>query len=78
MAPGLVGTPSDVRELIAYRAGCAASRGRPALARGWRAEFIGKLFDDLLAGRASIRIVDPLSEHPLVVEPIAGGEPAAG
>jgi len=69
LAPALVGTPSDVRELIAYRIGSGDHRQPPRLARGWRAEFIGHLFDDLLAGRASIRIADPLSDHPLVVEP---------
>jgi len=29
---------------------------------------VGNLFDDLLAGKKSIRIGDPASEHPLVFE----------
>ena len=75
LAPALVGTPSDVRELIAYRTGLSDHQKPPPLARGWRAEFIGRLFDDLLAGRASIRIADPLSDHPLVIEPVPDAGP---
>ena len=72
LAPGLVGTPNDVRELIAYRAGRIHCARPPLLARGWRAEVVGQVFDDLLAGRLSIRIDDPASESPLVFEPVAG------
>ena len=73
LAPQLVGTPNDVRELIAYRTGLTDPRREPPkLARGWRAEFVGHLFDDLLAGRKSIRIADATSEHPLVFEPRPG------
>jgi len=42
----------------------------PKLARGWRAEFVGRLFDDLLDGKKSIRVGDPDSEHPLVLDSI--------
>ncbi|NUQ65990.1 MAG: ribonuclease D, partial [Pirellulales bacterium] len=68
LAPGLVGTPTDVRELIAFRTGERAKEP-PLLARGWRAEIVGHVFDDLLAGKLSIRIADPTSEYPLVFEP---------
>jgi len=69
LAPQLVGTPNDVRELIAYRTGLSdPRRDPPKLARGWRAELVGNLFDELLAGRKSIRIADATSEHPLVFE----------
>ena len=40
----------------------------PCLARGWRADVVGHLIEELLAGRMSIRIADPDSEHPLVFE----------
>ncbi len=69
LAPGLVGTPTDVRHLIAYRTGLAKTDQPPRLARGWRAEVVGNTFDDLLAGKKSIRVADPTSEHPLVFEP---------
>jgi ribonuclease D len=70
VAPSLVGTPNDVRELVNYRLnGVADSEGQtPTLARGWRAEVVGRVIEDLLEGRTSIRITDPHSEHPLVFE----------
>jgi ribonuclease D len=68
LAPQLVGTPSDVRELVAYRTGILTSAQPPRLARGWRAELVGRIFDELLAGKTAIRIGDPLSEHPLLFE----------
>ncbi len=69
LAPNLVGTPNDIRDLIVYRTGGSKRERVPRLAQGWRAEFIGHLFDDLLAGKKSIRIEDPKSEHPLIFEP---------
>ena len=70
LAPNLVGTPNDIREWIVYRTG--QGRGRPGtipqLARGWRAEFVGRLFDDLLAGRLSVRVSEPESDHPLTFD----------
>jgi len=69
LAPGLAGSPSDVRDLIAYRTGSHRRGTPPRLECGWRAEVIGRTFDDLLAGKLSIRIEDPASDHPLVFEP---------
>lgn len=67
LAPGLVGGPNDIREWIAYRLGqWDPLRAPPALARGWRAQVVGQLFDDLLAGKKTIRIADPTSDSPLV------------
>ena len=67
LAPNLVGSPNDIREWIAYRTG--RGRGKPGvipqLARGWRAEFVGRLFDDLLAGKLSVHVAEPKSDHPL-------------
>lgn len=70
LAPNMVGTPGDIRQWMAY---CAKSDRRwngepPKLARGWRAEFVGRLFDDLLSGKITIRVGNPDSEHPLVFE----------
>ncbi len=41
----------------------------PKLARGWRAEFVGRLFDDLLSGKTSVRVGNPDLEHPLLFDP---------
>lgn len=70
VAPSLVGTPNDVRELVAYQLGESNSAGGepPVLAHGWRAEVVGHLLDDLLAGKVSIRIRDPRAEQPLAFE----------
>jgi ribonuclease D len=68
LAPGLVGTPSDVRDWIAFRTGHVPAAQPPRLARGWRATVVGQVFDDLLAGRLSIRVGDAGSEHPLRLE----------
>lgn len=71
VAPSLVGTAQDVRDLIAYRLDINDGEGGepPILATGWRAEVVGNLIDDLLHGKLSIRITDPLSDHPLAFEP---------
>ncbi len=72
VATSLAGTAGDVRDLIAYRLefGSWGDEEPPLLARGWRAELVGHLIEDLLAGRKSIRIDDPLSEHPLAFDPV--------
>ena len=61
---------NDLREWIAYRMGHGRKKAgaMPQLARGWRAEFVGRLFEDLLAGKLSIRVADAKSEHPLAFE----------
>jgi ribonuclease D len=77
VATSLVGTASDVRDLIAYRLGFSnadADESAPILARGWRAELVGHLIEELLLGKKSIRIVDPLSEHPLGFDPVSDEE----
>jgi len=69
LAASLVGTASDVRDLIAWRLGFLEEP--PVLAQGWREEVVGHIIEDLLAGKTSIRIRDPLSEEPLAFEPRA-------
>lgn len=78
VAPSIVGTASDVRELIAWRLGLAPDSPPPALASGWREQVVGHVIEELLEGRLSIRIADPLSDHPLVFEPTvaSANEPA--
>lgn len=67
LAPSIVGTATDVRDLIAHRLGYGGDEP-PLLATGWRAEVVGQLIDDLLAGKRSIRIGDPESHDPLLFE----------
>jgi ribonuclease D len=76
VAMSLAGTATDVRDLIAYRMGFAgAGDGQPPLlATGWREELVGHLIEELLAGKKSIRIEDPMSEHPLAFDPVGGDD----
>jgi len=73
LAPSIVGTASDVRDLVAYRLGLSDDEHRgepPVLGRGWRAEVVGRLIDDLLSGKLAVRIGDPRADEPLVFEPV--------
>ncbi|MDG2206604.1 MAG: ribonuclease D [Pirellulales bacterium] len=74
LATSIVGNPSDVRELIAYRLGVQDSLPAPALTRSWRAELVGQLLDDLLAGKVAVHIEDPRRALPLAFEPRQTGE----
>jgi len=68
IAPALVGTASDMRDLLAWKLGCHDGDQPPLLATGWRQEVVGSLIDDLLSGKASIRIGDLKSHDPLVID----------
>ena len=70
LAPALVGTSSDMRDLLAYKLGYWDDEDdhAPLLASGWRAEVVGSLVDDLLSGKASLRIGDVRSHDPLVID----------
>ncbi len=75
VAASLAGTATSLRDLISYRLGFSGEDSElPSLAIGWRAELIGNLIDDLLAGRKSIRIGDPNSSQPLEFEDVAEGQ----
>lgn len=75
IAPSLVGTVEDVRDLIADRLGeRRRNNAPPSLTQGWRAEVVGQVLDNVLQGKTSIRIVDPRSERPLVFEPVVEGK----
>ena len=70
IAASMVGTASDVRDLIAHRLGIGQAKEHrpPSLCQGWRAELVGNLIDDLLQGKRSIRICNPRDEDPLVFD----------
>jgi len=74
LAPSLVGGPNDVRDLINYRTGNGRHGVPPALSIGWRAELVGNLFDDLLAGKIAVRVDDATSDHPLAFDHVDGTE----
>jgi len=72
IAPALVGTAGDMRDLLAFKLGYHNDDRDPVLATGWRAEVVGPLVDDLLAGRAGLRIGDVTAHDPLVIERFTG------
>jgi hypothetical protein len=57
-----------MRDLLAYKLGYHDGDRTPLLASGWREHVVGSLVDDLLAGRAALRIGDIKSHDPLVIE----------
>jgi len=68
LAPALVGTSADMKDLLAHKLGYAAGDREPLLSLGWRRGVVGELVDDLLAGRAALRIGDLRSHDPLVID----------
>jgi ribonuclease D len=72
VAASMVGTASDVRDLIAAHFGFASADDgeTPVLLRGWRAELVGNLLDDLLSGKKSIRIANAHNEDPLTFDDV--------
>ncbi|MBC8355195.1 MAG: ribonuclease D [Planctomycetes bacterium] len=71
LAPGLVGSVQDTRDLIAHRLGLTNSNDEPPrLARGWRAKVIGPEIEKLLRGELGLRVADPMADQPLSLEPI--------
>ncbi len=68
ISPALVGTAADMRDLLAFKLGYHEEERPPLLASGWRAEFVGSLVDDLLSGKAALRIGDVHAHDPLVID----------
>lgn len=69
VAPSIVGTAQDVRDLIAFHLKLSDPQDAPpTLATGWRADVVGKVIEDLLSGKLTISIVDPLADEPLSFE----------
>jgi ribonuclease D len=72
VASSMAGTASDVRELVAHHLGLHQEPDDelPVLARGWRAELVGKLIEDLMDGKKSIRITNAKHADPLAFDDI--------
>lgn len=65
VAPALVGTMQDLRDLVAWRLKLGESKQTPILAKGWRKEVVGDVVYHLLEGKISIKVTDPLADFPL-------------
>ena len=74
IAAGIVGTAQDVRDLAAWRMGVGHKNEKPILTQGWRAEIVGQLIEQMLDGSVAIRVRDPKSSNPLVLENVNSKE----
>ncbi len=70
IASNLVGTASDVRDLVADHFGERPkdNPGPAKLTSGWRAEIVGRKLNDLLTGKLAMRIRDANADQPLAFE----------
>ncbi len=68
IAAGIAGTSQDVRDLAAWHMGMTKKKNVPILAQGWRAEIIGQSIENMIDGTLVIRVRDPKSSDPLVLE----------
>lgn len=61
----LVGTTSDLKELVRWHIFEKREGPLPKLCEGWRGEICGNILTDVLDGKVTLRVVDPFSENPL-------------
>ena len=69
VAATLVGGAADLRRLIDWHLRGRDPDALPGLLRGWRAQVCGDTLEAALAGEVSLRVGDPASAHPILVEP---------
>ena len=70
IAPAIVGTVQDVRDLIAESLELVDDQdtNHSVLLDGWRYDLVGRRLVDLLSGKLAMRLTDPLSDRPLTFE----------
>ena len=69
VATSLLGTTSDLKELIRWHVSGRPQDRRPAILIGWRGEVCGETLLDVVAGKRALRIVDPEAEMPVALDP---------
>lgn len=66
IAPSLVATAQDLRQLAAWKMGLINRQDeKPFLMRGWRREFLADLIEDVIKGRLALRVHNPKSAAPV-------------
>ena len=65
LSMSLVGTMSDIDELIRWHVLDGRRGSLPKLLAGWRADVCGDLLTDLLDGKVSLRVSNPRADAPL-------------
>ncbi len=68
IAPSIVGTVQDMRDLVAYHLK-PDSAAPPKLASGWRAEIVGNVIEPLMHGQLAMHVTSPQAEQPLGISP---------
>ncbi len=68
ISTSIVGTQSDLQELVRWEISGRRKDPEPRLRQGWRAEVCGNVLTDLLEGRVSLRVSDPQRDDPLCFE----------
>ncbi|CAN5807733.1 HRDC domain-containing protein [soil metagenome] len=72
-AVGLVGTVSDLKDVIRWHLEGRPQNDRPpSLIEGWRGEVCGRSLLDVLSGRLALRLTDPAADVPVTLEPLHG------
>ncbi len=68
IAPGLVATAQDIRNLAAWKMGQPVDDTTPSLVTGWRGPLLDELFELVLSGKVALRVVDASSPNPVRLE----------
>jgi len=68
MSTSLVGTMSDLKQLIRWYVFEHDEEGTPSLLCGWRGEVFGQELKDVLDGKITLRVTDPKSPNPIQFE----------
>jgi ribonuclease D len=66
-----VANVADLKELVCWYVDGRDETRPPYLREGWRSEFCGQLLLDVIEGRFTLRVIEPGSEFPVAVEPLA-------
>jgi ribonuclease D len=78
VAGSIVANVADLKEMVCWYVDGRDPALRPALLNGWRSDFCGRLLLDVIEGRFALRVVQPGSEFPVAVEPVAGPSSESG
>ena len=70
IASGIVGSVQDVRSWIVYKLYGKKNGEVPTLAKGWRAEIIGKRLEQVMNGKLAIVVSNPKADQPLTLKKV--------
>jgi len=68
LSMALVGTMSDLKDLVRAHVFDINNKEIPKLQRGWRGEVFGQLLVDVLDGKITLRVANPTAENPIAFD----------